>query len=158
MPLLNHSNEKVTYAFIDKMLNRLSVPTMVLTDQDMDFQGDFQDLCEKTLIIHWTISRDHPEANGLAEWMVQTMKQELRNYGHKKGHIRYRDLQLPCWPWDIGLVDKPHWHFFHHIFCYSVKISSYKLPFDMMLWLWLVSMILQCGFRNINSGLLCSSM
>ncbi len=52
MPLLNHSNEKVTYAFIDKMLNRLSVPTMVLTDQDMDFQGDFQDLCEKTLIIH----------------------------------------------------------------------------------------------------------
>jgi transposase-like protein len=48
MPLPNHNNEKVAYAFLDKMLSRFSVPTEVLSDQDMDFQ----DLCEKALINH----------------------------------------------------------------------------------------------------------
>jgi transposase-like protein len=67
VPLPNHSNEGATYAFLDKMLNRFNAPTEVFTDQDMDFQGDFQDLCDKALINHRTTSQDHHEANMLAE-------------------------------------------------------------------------------------------
>jgi transposase InsO family protein len=66
MPLSNPSNEGVAYAFVDKMLSRFSAPTEVFTDQDMEFRGDLQDLCEKALINHRTTSRDHPKANGLA--------------------------------------------------------------------------------------------
>jgi hypothetical protein len=33
----------------------------------MEFQGDFQDLCEKALLNHQTSSQDHPEVDGLAE-------------------------------------------------------------------------------------------
>jgi hypothetical protein len=37
-------------------------------------------------------SWDHPNANGLAEWMVETMKQGLQKYGLHKGHIQNWDL------------------------------------------------------------------
>jgi len=38
---------------------------------------------------------DHPEANGLAEHVVQTMKRALRKYGLQKGHLRDWDIQSP---------------------------------------------------------------
>jgi hypothetical protein len=33
---------------------------------------------------------------------------------------------------------------------------NYQPLFNAMLWMWLVSIILQCGFKHVNSGLLCS--
>jgi hypothetical protein len=42
----------------------------VLTDQGREFLGEFQTLCEQAMIDHRTTSRDHPEADGLAERMV----------------------------------------------------------------------------------------
>jgi hypothetical protein len=36
------------------------------------------------------------------------------------------------WPWDIGSIGKPHWHLFHHIFWYLVRISRYQPPFNVM--------------------------
>jgi hypothetical protein len=71
VPLLNCSSEKTTYAFLDKVLNRFMAPTKVLTGQVTKFHEEFKKLCEKTLIDHCTTSRDHLEANGLVEWMVQ---------------------------------------------------------------------------------------
>jgi hypothetical protein len=38
------------------------------------------------MIDYCTTSRDHPEADGLAERMVQTVKRGLRKYSLKKGH------------------------------------------------------------------------
>ena len=51
---------------------------MVLTDQGTQFLGDFQTLLNKHEITHRTASREHPQADGLAERMVQTLKQSLR--------------------------------------------------------------------------------
>ncbi len=45
---------------MDIMLNKFGVLVDVLTDQGTEFQGDFQDLCEKALIDHRIASRDHP--------------------------------------------------------------------------------------------------
>ncbi len=70
MPLLDHNNEATTYAFLDKVLNRFGAPIKILIDQGMTFSGEFQELCEKTLIDHCIISQDHLEANELVEWMV----------------------------------------------------------------------------------------
>jgi hypothetical protein len=47
------------------------------------------------MIDHRTTSRDHPEVDGLAEYMVQTVKRGLRKYSLKKGHHGDWDLQLP---------------------------------------------------------------
>jgi hypothetical protein len=47
------------------------------------------------MIDHRTTSRDHPQADGLAEHMVQTVKRGLRKYSLNKGHHGDWDLQLP---------------------------------------------------------------
>jgi len=41
VPLQDHSNEDIAYAFLNKMLNMFGAPTKVLTNQSMEFQGDF---------------------------------------------------------------------------------------------------------------------
>ncbi|OAE34649.1 hypothetical protein AXG93_4034s1020 [Marchantia polymorpha subsp. ruderalis] len=74
-------SEGVAYAFLDRVLRHFGAPVEVLTDQRTEFQGEFQVLCDKTLIDHRTKSRDHPEAYGLAERVVQTVKEALRKYG-----------------------------------------------------------------------------
>jgi hypothetical protein len=49
--------------------------------------GNFKKLCEKTLIDHYTTSRDHLKADKLVEWLVQMVKRGLQKYGLHKGHI-----------------------------------------------------------------------
>jgi hypothetical protein len=56
VPLLNRNNEGAVYAFLDIMFNEFSVPAKVLTNQGTKFRRDFQDLCEKALKDHLTIS------------------------------------------------------------------------------------------------------
>jgi hypothetical protein len=70
-------SEGAAYSFLDPILSRFGVPTKVLTDQGTEFLGEFQTLCEQAMIDHRTTSRDHPEADGLAECMVQTIKRGL---------------------------------------------------------------------------------
>jgi hypothetical protein len=41
VPLPDHSNEDIAYAFLNKVLSRFGVPTEVLTNQGMEFRGDF---------------------------------------------------------------------------------------------------------------------
>jgi transposase-like protein len=56
VPFSDYSNEGATYAFLDRVLNRFGVPAEVLIDQGIKFPGEFQELCEKTLIDHRTTS------------------------------------------------------------------------------------------------------
>jgi len=41
VPLLDHSNQGTTYAFMDRMFNRFGVPIEVLTNHGMKFRKDF---------------------------------------------------------------------------------------------------------------------
>jgi hypothetical protein len=88
-------SEEATYSFLDRVLSRFGAPAEVLMDQGREFLGEFQTLCEQAMIDHRTTSRDHPEADGLAKYMVQTVKRGLRKYSLKKGHHGDWDLQLP---------------------------------------------------------------
>jgi hypothetical protein len=56
MPLPNRSNEGIAYAFLNMGLNRFEVLAKVLTNQSTKLHGEFQELCEKTLINHCTTS------------------------------------------------------------------------------------------------------
>jgi hypothetical protein len=92
--LLDKFNEGVAYSFLDRVLSCFGAPTEVLTDQRRELFGEFQTLYEQAMIDHHTTSRDHPEADGLVEHMVQTVKRGLRKYSLKKGHHGDWDLQL----------------------------------------------------------------
>ncbi len=52
VPSPDKSSEGVTYAFFDRVLSHFGAPVEVLTDQGMEFQGEFQVLCDKALIDH----------------------------------------------------------------------------------------------------------
>jgi len=65
--LLDCSNETVTYTFLNKVLSKFGALAKVLIDQGMKICGKFQELCEKALINHYTISQYHLETNELIE-------------------------------------------------------------------------------------------
>jgi hypothetical protein len=67
-----------TAAALKGVLTRFGAPAEVLTDQGEEFQGEFAALLQKLLIDHRTTSRDHPQSDGLAERMVQVVKEALR--------------------------------------------------------------------------------
>jgi transposase-like protein len=92
VPSLDKSSEGVAYAFLDRVLSHFGAPAEVLTDQGTKFQGEFQVLCDKALIDHRTMSRDHLEVDVLAQRVVQTMKRALRKYGLQKGHLGDWDI------------------------------------------------------------------
>ncbi|CAM6087473.1 unnamed protein product [Calypogeia fissa] len=79
--LPDKASEGTAYAFLDRVFSHFLAPAEVLTDQGTEFQGEFQVLCDRSLIDHRTTSRDHPKADGLAERVVQTVKRGLRKYG-----------------------------------------------------------------------------
>jgi transposase-like protein len=95
VPSPDKSSEGVAYAFLDRVLSHFGALAKVLTDQGTKFQGEFQVLCDKALIDHQTTSRDHPEANGLAEHVVQMMKRALHKHDLQKGHLGDWDIQSP---------------------------------------------------------------
>jgi len=94
MSLSNRSNEGIAYAFLDMGLNRFEALVEVPTNQSIKIGGEFQKLCEKTLINHCTTSWNHSKVDGLIEWMVQTMEHGLQNYGIQKAMFKIWELQL----------------------------------------------------------------
>jgi hypothetical protein len=47
VPLPYCNNEGTSYAFLDRVFSNFGAPIEVFIDQGMEFQRDFQDLCEK---------------------------------------------------------------------------------------------------------------
>ena len=64
--------------FLENISSKFGVPGVVLTDQGTEFQGEFQTLLNQQKITHRVTSEPNPQADGLAERMVQTLKQSLR--------------------------------------------------------------------------------
>jgi hypothetical protein len=84
-----------TAAALRGVLCRYGALVEVLTDQGEDFCGEFAKHLTKLLIDHRLTSRDHPQSDGLAERMVQTVKEALRKFVLKSNR-HYWDVRL-CW-------------------------------------------------------------
>jgi hypothetical protein len=69
------------------------VPSALLI-KDLNFRGEFQDLLDHALIDHRQTSRNHPQADGLVERMVQTCKKGFRKICLTKNKKDW-DLALP---------------------------------------------------------------
>jgi hypothetical protein len=116
--LSQNSAELAVAAFLDRVLARFGAPAEVLTDQGREFLGAFEELCTKALIDHRTTSRDHPEADGLAERVVQTTKRGLRNNGLLRGNH---------WDWDLMLS----WTAMGYRFSRQASLTSYS-PYQLL--------------------------
>jgi transposase InsO family protein len=71
-------SSKYTAEALKRVLTMFGAPAEVLIDQGEEFEEEFAELLESLLIDHRVTSRNHPQSDGLAERMVQTIKAALR--------------------------------------------------------------------------------
>ena len=87
VPLKSKESSEVASAFALHVLSRFGACAEVVTDQGREFEGDFADLLEGAFIDHRTTSANHPQADGLAERMVQTLKRSLKKLVEASGKV-----------------------------------------------------------------------
>ncbi len=92
--LLNKSSHNTGHAFLQHVLNRFGACAKCLIDQGSEFRGEFQYLLNHALIDHRGTSRDHPQANGLVQKMVQTHKKGFRKICFTRNKEDW-DMALP---------------------------------------------------------------
>jgi len=92
--LPDKSSHSTNRAFLQQVLSRFGACDECLTNQRSEFRGEFQDLLDHAFIDHRRTSRDHPQADGLVERMVQTCKKGLRKICLIKNKEDW-DLALP---------------------------------------------------------------
>ena len=94
VPLMSKHSTEVRDAFLLHVISRFGAPAEVLTDQGTEFRGAFDQLLQESMIDHRVTARDHPQSDGLAERMVQTLKRGLRKYCLAED-VHDWDLKLP---------------------------------------------------------------
>jgi len=78
--LPDKSSNSTSQAFLQQVLSRFGAYAKCLTNQGSEFRGEFQDLLDHALIDHHRTSRDHLQADGLTEKMVQTCKRDFERF------------------------------------------------------------------------------
>ena len=95
IPLRTKEATEVAAAFLTHVIGRFGGCAEVLTDQGTEFQGTFHALLTACLIDHRLTSPNHPQANGLTERCVQTIKRALKKLTDDVGHVRTWEKQVP---------------------------------------------------------------
>ena len=103
MPLRDKSSASTSYFLMD-LLARHGCPSLVVTDNGTEFEGDFARLLARNSIEHQHTSAYHPQANGLAERMNRTLKNSLSRMVDQ--HQLDWDICLPLCLW--GYRTSPH--------------------------------------------------
>ena len=92
IPLPSKSSLHSAHGLLEGVLSRYGAPGEILTDQGKEFGGAFQTLLSKHEITHRMSSHEHPQSDGLAERMVQTMKNGLRKCPLDGGEEQWDEL------------------------------------------------------------------
>jgi transposase InsO family protein len=106
VPLRELTARDVTLAFRERVLARFGRPVEVTSDNGAEYKAEFYQLCMDLDIGHRLITHGHPEANGLAERIVQVMKKALRKYVRIHGVAAWPE-HLPTivlTPWCMGAI------------------------------------------------------
>ena len=93
IPLRDKTAAETAAAFA-QVLCRFGAPAEVVTDGGGEFAGEFDQLLTSCFIDHRVTSPHHPQANGLAERIVQVVKRGLRKLCESRGTAQW-DEQLP---------------------------------------------------------------
>ena len=95
IPIPNKTAETTAYAFLSHVIGRYGGCAEVVTDRGTEFEGKFHQVLEECMITHRTTSANHPQANGLAERCVQTIKSALAKHCAQRGAVADWDWALP---------------------------------------------------------------
>jgi uncharacterized protein (DUF2267 family) len=93
MPMRDKTAAEAAATFA-QVLCRFGAPAEVVTDGGGEFQGEFDQLLTSCFVDHRVTSPHHPQANGLAERIVQVVKRGLRKLCETKRTAQW-DEQLP---------------------------------------------------------------
>jgi hypothetical protein len=77
IPLPDKEASRTAAAFRREVICRYGAPAEVVTDGGGEFAGQFTELMEQCFVDKRTTSASHPQANGAAERVVQTVKRAL---------------------------------------------------------------------------------
>ena len=77
IPLPSKSSRDSARGLLQGVLSKYGPPGEILIDQGTEFKGEFQTLLAKHEITHRLASKEHPQSDGVAERMVQTMTRAL---------------------------------------------------------------------------------
>jgi hypothetical protein len=95
VPLPDKRASTTAAAFASHVLGRFGASAEVVTDGGTEFKGEFDDQLRRCMIDHRVTSANHPQADGLAERAVQTMKRALTKLCETSGSVRDWDIALP---------------------------------------------------------------
>jgi transposase InsO family protein len=74
VPIPNNKAETMAYSFLHSVLARYACPAQVVTDNGVEYEGQFDQLLQDCMIDHRHSSPAHPQANGQAEKAVHIVK------------------------------------------------------------------------------------
>ncbi len=152
--LPDKSSHSTSQAFLQQVLSRFGACAKCLTNQGSEFRGEFQDLLDHALIDRRRTSRDHPQADGLVERMVQTCKKGLRKICLTRNKEDW-DMALPYIA--MGYRMSKHASLSHFLTFYFLgSIPFHPLPLLLKwtkLWTWTLQPL---GLRSSQKGLLYS--
>jgi hypothetical protein len=94
IPIPNKTAEVTAAAFLSNVICRYGAPAEVVTDGGSEFKGAFDALLEQSLVTHRVTSPNHPQADGLAERAVQTMKRSLSKLVHDRRTVEHWDQEV----------------------------------------------------------------
>jgi hypothetical protein len=94
-PMPNKSASEITYQFLHGILARFGASAEVITDGGGEFEAAFDKLLVQALIDHRVTSASHPQANGLSERTVKTLKTCISRYVDSTGNPEEWDMFLP---------------------------------------------------------------
>jgi hypothetical protein len=94
IPLPDKRPETTAHAFLSHVLARFGSCAEVVTDQGTEWRGAFDALLESCFIDHRTTAPNHPQADGLAEHIVQTVKNALRKLCEQCADVRSWDESI----------------------------------------------------------------
>jgi hypothetical protein len=94
VPLPDKTADNTASAFLANVLARYGACAEVLTDNGSDFKSSFHDLLQQAFIDHRVTSPNHPQADGLAERAVQTVKRALQKHCASTANTADWDRQI----------------------------------------------------------------
>ncbi len=122
--LLDKSSHNTNQVFLQQVLSRFGAYVECLTDQGSEFRGEFQDLLDHAFIDHRWTSKDHRQADGLVERMVQTCKKGLQKICLTRNKEDW-DLALPY----IAMGYRMSKHAsLSHFFLYFLLFGRHPIP------------------------------
>ena len=97
VPLRAKDAKQTRDAFLTRVVASFGACAEVVTDQGNEFRAEFDDLLRECMIDHRTVAPNNPQANGLAERAVQSVKNALRKHCEQTRAIDDWDVEALPW-------------------------------------------------------------